>query len=229
MKELIAITTSGQGSLVVSARELHEFLGVKSRFIDWIKNRVGKYKFLEDTDYVTVSKNLETGGRELDYALTLDTAKQLAMVERTEKGRQARLYFIDCEKQLYRRVPVLPSSLLVDHAHRIADLEQQLKQMMDSQQQAARSLLGIPRSSEILPEETTRIKVQRLVNAYCRAKSVGQQEVWRKVYDRLYYLYKINIRAHKRSERESWLDVVDRMWSIEKATWTRCTLLPALS
>ncbi|UHG89810.1 antA/AntB antirepressor family protein [Spirosoma oryzicola] len=70
MKELIAITTSGQGSLVVSARELHEFLGVKSRFIDWIKNRVGKYKFLEDTDYVTVSKNLETGGRELDYALT---------------------------------------------------------------------------------------------------------------------------------------------------------------
>ncbi|UHG93191.1 antA/AntB antirepressor family protein [Spirosoma oryzicola] len=224
MKELIAITTGGQGSPVVSARELHEFLGVKSRFADWIKVRVVKYKFLEGTDYEilnegkgTFSKISEKLGRpELDYALTLDTAKQLAMVERTEKGRQARLYFIDCEKRLNKLAPALPNQLLVDHAQRIADLEQQLKQMIDSQQQAARSLLDIPRSSETLPEETTRIKVQRLVNAYCRAKSVGQQEVWRKVYDRLYYLYKINIRAHKRSERESWLDVVDRKGYMDK-------------
>ncbi|MCK8493554.1 antA/AntB antirepressor family protein [Spirosoma sp. RP8] len=216
MKELIAITTGGQGSPVVSARELHRFLGNRRQFADWIKNRIRQYELVEGQDYISVSQNSENGGRMIEYALTLDTAKELSMVERTPKGKQARQYFIDCEKRLHKRASALPSSLLVDHAHRIADLEQQLKQMIDSQQQAARSLLDIPRSSETLPEETTRIKVQRLVNAYCRAKSVGQQEVWRKVYDRLYYLYKINIRAHKRSERESWLDVVDRKGYMDK-------------
>ncbi|MCK8490738.1 antA/AntB antirepressor family protein [Spirosoma sp. RP8] len=216
MKELIAITTGGQGSLVVSARELHRFLGNRRQFADWIKNRIRQYEFVEGQDYISVSQNSENGGRMIEYALTLDTAKELSMVERTQKGKQARQYFIDCEKRLHKRAPALPSSLLVDHDQRIADLEQQLKQMIDSQQQAARSLLDIPRSTEALPEETTRIKVQRLVNAYCRAKSVGQQEVWRKVYDRLYYLYKINIRAHKRSERESWLDVVDRKGYMDK-------------
>ncbi|MCK8494614.1 antA/AntB antirepressor family protein [Spirosoma sp. RP8] len=216
MKELIAITTGGQGSPVVSARELHRFLGNRRQFADWIKNRIRQYELIEGQDYISVSQNSENGGRMIEYALTLDTAKELSMVERTPKGKQARQYFIDCEKRLNKRAPALPSNLLVDHAQRIADLEQQLKQMIDSQQQAARSLLDIPRSSETLPEETTRIKVQRLVNAYCRAKSVGQQEVWRKVYDRLYYLYKINIRAHKRSERESWLDVVDRKGYMDK-------------
>ncbi len=98
------------------------------------------------------------------------------MVERTPKGKQARQYFIDCEKELHKLAPALPNQLLVDHAQRIADLEKQLKQMIDSQQQAARSLLDIPRSSEALPEETTRIKIQRLVNAYCRAKSVGSHQ-----------------------------------------------------
>ena len=104
----------------------------------------------------------------------------------------------------------------VGQEQRIAKLERQLKLMIESQQQAARSLLELPRSTDPLPVETTRVKIQRLVNGYCRAKSVGQQEVWRLVYDRLYYLYRINIRAHKRSDRESWLDVADRKGYLEK-------------
>lgn len=110
----------------------------------------------------------------------------------------------------------LPIEYIRQQEQRLINLEQQLQQLLDSQQQAALSLLEVPRSTEPLPIETTRAKIQRLVNGYCRVKSVGQQEVWRRVYDRLYYLYHVNIRAHKRSERESWLDVAERSGHIEK-------------
>ena len=88
MKELIKIEINKNNEQLVSAKELHEFLEVKSKFADWIKNRIEKYGFEENQDFVTVSKNLENGGREIDYILKLDTAKELAMVENNEKRRK---------------------------------------------------------------------------------------------------------------------------------------------
>ena len=219
MNELIRITTGGQGSPVVSARELYGFLGVRKDFSNWIKHRIHKYGLVEKQDYVVYAQLGENpnGGRpQVDYILTLDAAKELAMVEGNARGKQARQYFIEAEKKLRQLTVDHSNQLLINHAQRLADLESQLRQMQEAQQQAARSLLDVPRSGEPLPEETTRSKIQRLVNGYCRSKGVGQQEVWRKVYDRLYYLYKVNIRAHKRSERESWLDVAERSGHIEK-------------
>ena len=99
MQELIKVTEEN-GEQLVSAKELHEFLEVKSKFADWFKNRVSKYGFEENQDYVSISKNLENGGREIDYVLKLDIAKELSMVEGNEKGSQARKYFILCEKKL---------------------------------------------------------------------------------------------------------------------------------
>ena len=99
MTELIKVTEEN-GEQLVSAKELHEFLEVKSKFADWFKNRVSKYGFEENQDYVSISKNLENGGREIDYVLKLDIAKELSMVEGNEKGSQARKYFILCEKKL---------------------------------------------------------------------------------------------------------------------------------
>lgn len=92
----------------VSARELHEFLGVKSRYNDWIRNRINKYGFLENQDFVCLTKSLVTltnDGRQgnsvvTEHFLTLGMAKELAMVENNDKGREARQYFIQCEKEL---------------------------------------------------------------------------------------------------------------------------------
>ena len=105
--ELIKITTNEEGIQLVSARELHKGLEVKSRFADWIKNRINKYSFEENEDYTIISepsKNLE-GSRlvnreQTDYIITLDMAKELCMVENNELGRQFRKYFIECEKKL---------------------------------------------------------------------------------------------------------------------------------
>jgi phage anti-repressor protein len=99
MKELIKVTQNDLGK-VVSARELYEFLECKRQFADWIKQRIRDYKFVENTDFTTFSQICENGGKSLEYALSLDMAKELAMVERNEKGREARQYFIACEKEL---------------------------------------------------------------------------------------------------------------------------------
>ncbi|MFT4347728.1 antA/AntB antirepressor family protein, partial [Bartonella ancashensis] len=104
MEELITIhhNTIKQDTIqTVNARELHAFLEVGRDFTNWIKNRIKKYSFIENRDYIVFAnfgENLQGGRPSKDYALTLDMAKELSMVERNEKGRQARHYFIECEK-----------------------------------------------------------------------------------------------------------------------------------
>ena len=109
MKELIKIQTNEAGENCVSARELHVGLGNKRQFTDWIKQRITKYSFEENIDYIKVSlvsQNCEIktgrGGdtKSVDYIITVDMAKELCMVENNELGRQFRKYFIDCEKKL---------------------------------------------------------------------------------------------------------------------------------
>lgn len=86
-----------------SARELHAFLEIATPFTMWF-DRMKEYGFTEGVDYVEVSnknvKNPQGGRPSTDYALTLDTAKEISMIQRREKGKQARQYFIACEKQL---------------------------------------------------------------------------------------------------------------------------------
>ena len=92
MEELIKITEYN-GKKAVSARELHQFLEISTRFDMWAK-RMREYGFNEGTDFCTILSE-STGGRpSLDYALTLDTAKHWAMMQRNERGMQARQYFI---------------------------------------------------------------------------------------------------------------------------------------
>lgn len=98
--QLIKIENSTIGQDVketVNARELHVFLEVSTRFNDWIKRRIEEFNFTEGADFV-VLKN-EYAKLPTEYALTLDMAKELSMVERNEKGKQARQYFIECERR----------------------------------------------------------------------------------------------------------------------------------
>ena len=103
-------TIANETALLCNARDLHAFLGVKKVFAAWITNRISEYEFIENQDYILLSNlGKQTSGRgghkRKDYHLTLDTAKELAMVERNEKGRQIRRYFIECEKKLRSMQP----------------------------------------------------------------------------------------------------------------------------
>ena len=106
MTELFTLVNrpvAGQAQQTVNARELHAFLENRDHFSTWIKDRISQYGFVENQDFVIASGNSEAirgGHNRLDYFLSLDMAKELSMVERNAKGKQARQYFIDCEKRL---------------------------------------------------------------------------------------------------------------------------------
>ncbi|HED6776907.1 TPA: antA/AntB antirepressor family protein [Campylobacter jejuni] len=91
--------TELQGAFPANVENLFCYLEVNSKFADWIKNRINQYDFIENQDYII--KEVFTGRRpRKEYYATLDMAKELCMVENNEKGRQARRYFIECEKRL---------------------------------------------------------------------------------------------------------------------------------
>lgn len=98
MNQLITIESHDDGKQTVNARELHVFLDSKQDFSTWIKLRIEQYQFVDGQDF-TLHNFVERRVSKIDYHLTLDMAKELAMVERNEKGKQARQYFIECERQ----------------------------------------------------------------------------------------------------------------------------------
>ena len=114
-------TISNETALLCNARDLHAFLAVGKRFATWITERISEYQFVENQNYIAISQKREIGhgrGRK-DYHLTLDTAKELAMVERNEKGRQIRRYFIECEKKLRQDTARTQNTLNADIIMRI--------------------------------------------------------------------------------------------------------------
>ncbi len=99
---------NGEQQPLVDARKLHEFLDSKQEFTNWINSRIDKFGFIANSDYLIdkiITQVPHQGGmREIqvkEYHLSLDMAKELSMVERNDKGRQARRYFIDCEKKIH--------------------------------------------------------------------------------------------------------------------------------
>lgn len=115
---IVPTTLNGQPSQMVDARLLHEFLGVRRDFTTWIKGRIEEFDFEMGLDFVSFDSpnpgnQVFHGGdrKSKAYFLTLDMAKELAMVERTPKGRQARRYFLDCERQLRQLQQSLPANM----------------------------------------------------------------------------------------------------------------------
>lgn len=101
--ELVPVYETSNGEKVVYGSELHAVLGVKSRFNDWIRNRLNDCESIKNEDYEAVTKNLVSGGQSKEYIIKLDTAKEMAMLERNEKGKQVRRYFIQVEKKYKER------------------------------------------------------------------------------------------------------------------------------
>jgi anti-repressor protein len=114
--EIIPITLRADGIRTVNARSLHAELGVGKDFSNWIKARIEQYDFEEGSDYQLDSPELANqdskshGGdrRSKEYHITLDMAKELAMVERTPQGKFWRQYFIRMEKKFWEITRALP-------------------------------------------------------------------------------------------------------------------------
>jgi len=97
---IVPVYEDRQARTVVNAREMHSFLESRQDFSNWIQNRIERYNFLEGEDFSIILLK-STGGRPAkEYILTIEMAKELAMVENNDRGRQVRRYFIECERRL---------------------------------------------------------------------------------------------------------------------------------
>ena len=113
MGELIRIDrTQINGAEVnsVNARDLHKVLESRYQFADWIKTRLEETDARENIDYIVFSEKSEKGRPLIEYALTTDIAKEIAMLERNEIGKKVRRYFIEVEKA-YKQTFVVPQTL----------------------------------------------------------------------------------------------------------------------
>ena len=123
---LIKVYQNDRQEQLVDARELHEKLKSKRDFSNWITYRIQKYDFVENIDFTTILLK-STGGRpRTEYILTLDTAKEIAMVENNEQGRKIRRYFIEVEKKA-RNMFEIPKTL-PEALRKAAELAEQLEE-----------------------------------------------------------------------------------------------------
>lgn len=115
MNELINVTLNENHEPVVSARQLHETLEVKTEYKKWFK-RMTEYGFTENEDFVKVTQKCltsSTGQNITDHVIKLDMAKEIAMIQRTDKGKEVRTYFIQVEKDFNSPEKIMARALLM--------------------------------------------------------------------------------------------------------------------
>jgi len=98
---------AGVPAQLVNARSLHKFLESERQFSNWITYQIDAFGFEQDIDFIKINNfvNGKNSKPLTDYHLSLDMAKELSMVERNAKGKEARRYFIECEKRLLSQIP----------------------------------------------------------------------------------------------------------------------------
>ena len=154
-KELIKIETREGFGRCVSLRELHEKLGVKSKFNDFAKRMCG-YGFEENIDFILVTQKKVTNNpknpftEQTDYIITIDMAKEICMIQRSDIGREFRKYFIECEKQLKEVKSNIPQ---------ITEKQQCILAIYEG---GENGLMAAKRLSEIEVEEKTKVLVEKI-------------------------------------------------------------------
>lgn len=120
MNELIPIQDN-DGAQAVMGRDLHTFLEVSTRYNDWIARLIEKYGFIAGQDFYSKMSKTPNGGRPSEnHVLTLDMAKEISMVQNNDKGRQARRYFIECERRAKEPAELSPEEIMA-RAIKVAD------------------------------------------------------------------------------------------------------------
>lgn len=116
MNNLINVTLNENQEPVVSGRRLHQALGVKTRYNDWF-NRMIDYGFAENEDYLAITQKRVTAQNNEttfnDHVLKLDMAKEIAMIQRTDKGKEVRQYFIQVEKDFNSPEKIMARALKI--------------------------------------------------------------------------------------------------------------------
>ena len=199
MEELIKITTNDNGKQLVSARELYEFLGLSKRFSAWFEtySKNEDYGFIENEDFTSVltSTVVNNGAkRELqDYAITIEMAKELSMLSKSQKGKEARKYFIQCEKKLKEK----ETTYKLPQTYKEALL--QLVEQVEANEQLQLENKNLSVENRLLQGEKFEWADTSLINAMVRKYSTSVYgdfaKGWTEWKKNLLYKYGININS----------------------------------
>lgn len=204
MNELLKIDTSNAERITVSARDLYEFLEATERFNSWFE-RMTQYGLTEGEDFNPLkSLRVQTeGNREVqrevdDYQLTIDTAKQIAMLQRNEKGTQARKYFIQVENAWNSPEKVMARALEIAHKT-IATLEIENKEMKP------KALFA-----DAVAQSDTSILVYDLAKLICQnGVKIGGNRLWTWLRDNG-YIFKHSCEPTQKSMEMKLFEVIER-------------------
>lgn len=126
--QLIPVTENGNNEVVVSGRDLHKFLELKTEYKKWF-SRMIQYGFEENEDFARVTQNCPTPGgvqQVTDHVMKIEMAKEISMIQRNERGKQARQYFLQIEKAWNSPEMIMKRALQIAD-RKIIQLEEQIK------------------------------------------------------------------------------------------------------
>ena len=126
VKELVKVQVNEKQEAVVSGRELHKFLEIETPYTMWFKRMIG-YGFIEDLDFITILLESSGGRPSEDNVMKLDMAKELSMIQRTERGKKARQYFIQVEKDFNSPEKIMARALIYAN-NKMGQLEAKIKE-----------------------------------------------------------------------------------------------------
>jgi len=222
----------------VNARDLHKFLEIGKAFRAWISERIKQFDFIVNQDFVIID-NLSRPNSDSpksrpqiikDYYISLHMAKELSMIERNRKGKEARVYFIKCEEDLKKVTETKPITNSDDQILMVLDV---IKQMRMSQLELEREqfemksrLSKVEKQQErkanllqLLPpvnEMTARNKLNELVRDYvAKNTKITFRDAWDDLYREFYYRNNINLKVRAKNRGISVLEYVDGVGLLE--------------
>ncbi|PHB24742.1 hypothetical protein COE80_17075 [Bacillus pseudomycoides] len=189
--EMLPVYQNENGEKFVNARELHEQLMSKQKFADWIKKRIENYAFTEDEDFF-VSLGKSSGGRpSTDFILTMDTAKEIAMVENNEMGRSIRKYFIEVEKRFRQQQAKSPAELIYMLAQQNMESERRMSQLQQQVSTVQHRLDNIDRIDTIGDLQQ---RLNKMIRRYAHQERMPISNAWKAFTEAFNTAYKTNLK-----------------------------------
>ncbi|MEF7566092.1 antA/AntB antirepressor family protein [Bacillus infantis] len=202
--EMLPVYEGQQGEKFVDARELHGKLMVGKDFSNWIKDRIDKYGFIEGEDFTPILAKSDSGRPRTEYLLTLDTSKEIAMVQNNEMGRAIRKYFIEVEKRFRDQQPKTQLEVLQASINQLVDQERRLSAVETRLIETEKKQDNITEILSLNPTEW-RKKVNIIINKIANSIGGGQafQDIRKESYQRLEERgnYKLSVRLTNKQRK----------------------------
>jgi len=173
--QLITIIPNDILTNVVNSKELHEKLGIKKDYTDWMKQQIKRAYLIENKDYVIFLSKGENplGGRpSTEYHVTLEAAKNIAMLSGTLKGQEVRNYFLECERKLLNPKQVIPKLTKIQMYRLMLEAEEEIERLKPFEEIVNTSDVFFPTKQIVNKAKISKVSINKLY-PFVQAKMVG--------------------------------------------------------